>query len=173
MNIDSLINESINQKVLTIYLFCSKQLLTKPGLSRNIFSESNNALKQKIWRERIEPYIDDDIFKVIIASLTLFFFTSISQIWFQETSLKILFIRNQDRQGCKVLDKLVEDDSYAFYQVHGERHFRCHRYQNCEVVLVPFTEGRFPGGAGWIFPKRSPFLPMLNKYYWELKEAGH
>ena len=67
----------------------------------------------------------------------------------------------------------MEDDSYAFYQVHGERHFRCHRYQNCEVVLVPFTEGRFPGGAGWIFPKRSPFLPILNKYFWELKEAGH
>ena len=26
---------------------------------------------------------------------------------------------------------------------------------------------------GWLFPKRSPFLPIFNKYFWELKEGGH
>ena len=50
---------------------------------------------------------------------------------------------------------------------------RCSEYQKCEVVAAPFTEGYFPGGVGWIFPKRSPFLPIFKKYFWELKEAGH
>ena len=42
-----------------------------------------------------------------------------------------------------------------------------------EVVKVPFTEGKVPGGSGWLFPKRSPFLPIFNKHFWELKELGH
>ena len=46
-----------------------KQLLTHPGGSRTYFSRSNDTLKQKIWRERIEPYIDDEIFKVKYLNL--------------------------------------------------------------------------------------------------------
>ena len=49
----------------------------------------------------------------------------------------------------------------------------CPAYQKCKVVIAPFTEGRINGGMGWLFPKRSPFLPIFNKYYWEVKEAGH
>ena len=40
-------------------------------------------------------------------------------------------------------------------------------------MLAPFIEGRIYGGQGWLFPKRSPFLPIFNKYYMEIKEAGH
>ena len=39
-------------------------------------------------------------------------------------------------------------------------------------MQAPFTDGRYIGGGGWIFPKRSPLLPILHKYYWELKEKG-
>ena len=56
----------------------------------------------------------------------------------------------------------------------GKGHLQfCERYQKCEVVRVPLIEGPFSGGLGWMFPKRSPFLQTFNKYYWELREAGH
>ena len=51
----------------------------------------------------------------------------------------------------------------------------CPSYQKCKVIkkIVPFTGSKTTGGRGWLFPKRSPFLPILNKYFLELKEAGH
>ena len=70
------------------------------------------------------------------------------------------------------MEKIAKDERYAWFSVSWEPPVECDKYQKCEVVSVPFTEGRFPGGRGWIFPKRSPFLPIFNKYYWELKEAG-
>ena len=67
-----------------------------------------------------------------------------------------------------------DGNSAVFAIVYGDNGlYPCEKIQNCEVIPAPFTEGRFPGGAGWFFPKRSPFLPILNKHYWELKEAGH
>ena len=42
----------------------SKQLLTMSGVPRDFFSRSNDTLKQNIWRERMEPYIDDDLSQV-------------------------------------------------------------------------------------------------------------
>ena len=74
-----------------------------------------------------------------------------------------------------MMDKLVEDDSYAQFSIGNKNsgYVVCKRYQRCEVVKAPFTEGSFPGGAGWLFPKRSPFLPIFNQYFWELKYAGH
>ena len=75
---------------------------------------------------------------------------------------------------CKVLDKLVEDESYAYYVGRTDKgQSPCVKYQNCEVVTAPFTEGKSSSGSGWMFPKRSPLLPIFNKYFWELKEAGH
>ena len=50
--------------------------------------------------------------------------------------------------------------------------YYCSKYQTCEAVIAPFIEGRYPGGVGWIFPKRSPFLPIFNQFYWDIKEAG-
>ena len=34
------------------------------GVSRQLFSKSNDTVKEKIWRERLEPYIHDEIYKV-------------------------------------------------------------------------------------------------------------
>ena len=65
------------------------------------------------------------------------------------------------------------DESYAFFAFSNTPDRKCHSYHSCKVVTVPFTEGRISGGAGWIFPKRSPFLSIFNRYYWELKEGGH
>ena len=86
-----------------------------------------------------------------------------------------LYIHIKQNGFCGVFDKLVEDDSYAYlYVMIGKGHLKtCPRYQNCEVVRIPYTEGPFSGGLGWMFPKRSPFLQPFTKYYWELKEAGH
>ena len=72
------------------------------------------------------------------------------------------------------MDKLVEDDSYVQFRLESKTSGSlCKRYQRCEVVKAPFTEGSYPGGVGWLFPKRSPFLSVFNHYYWELKYAGH
>lgn len=71
------------------------------------------------------------------------------------------------------MDKIIEDDSSAYFSVRTKPHLKCKRYQKCETVVVPFTEGRHPGGSGWLFPKRSPFLPVFKEHYWKLKEAGY
>ena len=72
-----------------------------------------------------------------------------------------------------MVDKLIEDDSYAAFAFEIDPALPCRKYQSCEVVAAPFTEGRSAGGVGWFFPKRSPFLSIFNKYYWELQEEGH
>ena len=70
---------------------------------------------------------------------------------------------------------MVEDGSYTQFCIGSKTscYVPCKKYQRCEVVKAPFFEGSFPGGVGWLFPKRSPFLPIFNQYYWELKNTGH
>lgn len=76
---------------------------------------------------------------------------------------------------CRIYDKLAEDDSYAFFTIQNKDRISCLNYQKCNVVrkIIPFTGSKTAGGRGWLFPKRSPFLPIFKKYFWELKEAGH
>ena len=51
------------------YLNAFKTASYLPGGSRTYFSRLNDTLKQKIWRERIGPYIEDEIFKVMYLNL--------------------------------------------------------------------------------------------------------
>ena len=74
-----------------------------------------------------------------------------------------------------IFELLEDDDSYALFlpQVSEHETKYCSKYQKCEVVTAPFSKGYFPGGIGWIFPKRSPFLPIFNYHFWQLNEADH
>ena len=71
------------------------------------------------------------------------------------------------------MDKLVEDDSFALFQLwSGNRPSpACDVYQKCQVVKTHFVVARNFGG-GWMFPKRSPFLPILKHYVGLVKEVG-
>ena len=72
--------------------------------------------------------------------------------------------------GCEQMDKLVDDDSFAqFYIESGSPH--CDSYKKCKVVKTPFVVSKMLG-AGWMFPRRSPFLPILKHYFGLFKEAG-
>ena len=64
------------------------------------------------------------------------------------------------------------DDSFVFFSIGMKPNYRCKSYQTCEVIIPPFTEGKFMGGRGWLFPKRSPFLPAFNQLFWKIKELG-
>ena len=70
------------------------------------------------------------------------------------------------------MEKISEDDSYAFFTISTTVYGMCDAYQKCKVVTAPFTTGRFAGGAGWLFPKRSPFFSIFNHYVRVLKETG-
>ena len=48
---------------------------------------------------------------------------------------------------------------------------KCHRYEACEVVKVPYVVDTILGG-GWLFPKGSPYLPIMQYYVSVLQEAG-
>ena len=67
---------------------------------------------------------------------------------------------------------MAEDDNFALFAISVGANVNCKIYQTCEVVNTPFTDGKFPGGMGWLFPKRSPFLPIFNKLFWKMKEGG-
>ena len=81
-------------------------------------------------------------------------------------------ILKQERSECKLLDRVASDDTYAFFRTSRGHPLECQAYQKCKVVAAPFTVGRSMGGAGWVFQKRSPFLPILNHYYWKYEESG-
>ena len=74
--------------------------------------------------------------------------------------------------GCEKMDKLVDDDSFAVFAVYGEGSPPdCTCYKKCKVVKTPFVVSKMLG-AGWMFPRRSPFLPILKHYFGLFKEAG-
>ena len=73
---------------------------------------------------------------------------------------------------CDFLDKLVEDDSWAAYIMtdkDGPTH--CKQFSECKVLAIPEVIDKVTG-AGWIFPKKSPLLPMFNHYVSLIKEGG-
>ena len=74
---------------------------------------------------------------------------------------------------CLMLEKVARDNSYVFFGFLSIALIgHCEAFQKCEVVEAPFTEGSMVGGVGWLFPKRSPFLPLFNQMFWDLKEKG-
>ena len=72
-----------------------------------------------------------------------------------------------------MLDKVVEDNSYAAYQqVNGKGHLqRCAAYYSCDIVMVPYVITQSLGG-GWIFPKRSPLLSFFRVHLNAMRERG-
>ena len=75
--------------------------------------------------------------------------------------------------ACDTLEKLVEDESYASLLMANSINSlrRCKRFYDCNVVAVPYVVYQTLG-AGWIFPKQSPLLPIFNHYVTSLKEIG-
>ena len=70
------------------------------------------------------------------------------------------------------MEKVSEDEAYAFFAISSTVYKSCDVYQKCKVVTAPFTTGRFAGGAGWLFPKRSPYFSIFNYYVRVMKETG-
>ena len=67
---------------------------------------------------------------------------------------------------------MVENPDYAAYvMAPPEEINRCFRYINCEVVVVPYIVDTVLGG-GWLFPKGSPYLPIMEFYASAIKEGG-
>ena len=68
--------------------------------------------------------------------------------------------------------KIAEDGSYASFIIDHLPDSECPEYVDCRVVVAPFSSFAGTGGAGWLFPKRSPFLPIFNYYFWIMKGSG-
>jgi hypothetical protein len=47
----------------------------------------------------------------------------------------------------------------------------CRRYASCEVVVVPYIVDTILGG-GWLLPKGSPYLPIMEYYVSAILEGG-
>ena len=47
----------------------------------------------------------------------------------------------------------------------------CKQFSECKVLAIPEVIDKVTG-AGWIFPKKSPLLPMFNHYVSLIKEGG-
>ena len=70
------------------------------------------------------------------------------------------------------MDHIVKDDSYAAYMMHESGYVSgCKKWIECEVVVVPHIIHKVLG-AGWTFPKFSPFLPMFRHYANKMNEGG-
>ena len=67
---------------------------------------------------------------------------------------------------------MVEDDSYALFLVASETPAECDRFYKCDIVAAPFLTGIINIGKGWMFQKRSPFLPLFKRTFRKMEEAG-
>lgn len=68
---------------------------------------------------------------------------------------------------------MLEDDSYSVHFLSAKGFMKnCKAYHECKVIKAPFATAKVAGGAGWLFSKRSPYLPVFQKYYREAKETG-
>ena len=68
--------------------------------------------------------------------------------------------------------EVAKDASYASFLIKQTQDKDCPEYVDCRVVAAPFSSYTGTGGAGWLFPKRSPFLPIFNYYFWIMKGSG-
>ena len=73
---------------------------------------------------------------------------------------------------CKVLEKVASESSNAHFRISSTPLSSCQKVFDCSVVISSFTTGALGTGAGWMFHKRSPFLPIFNYYYHMMKESG-
>ena len=48
----------------------------------------------------------------------------------------------------------------------------CKATRDCSVVVAPVTTGPLGTGGGWMFQKRSPFLPIFRHYHDMIRESG-
>ena len=75
------------------------------------------------------------------------------------------------RDSCELLEKIVQDGSFAAYHMFSGGEKRCKRYKDCSVKAIPEALDRSVGG-GWTFPKKSPFRPIIAMYIRLMKERG-
>ena len=73
---------------------------------------------------------------------------------------------------CDAFEKLANDSSYAWFGISNGVSTSCKRNWDCSVKNAPFTTGILGIGGGWMFKKRSPFLPILNHYFLLMEESG-
>ena len=73
---------------------------------------------------------------------------------------------------CNVTAKVASERSNAYFMISSKPIRTCPKVFDCSVVVAPFTTGALGTGTGWMFPKRSPFLPIFNHYYHVIKESG-
>ena len=69
------------------------------------------------------------------------------------------------------MERVILDSSYALFAFSVNPIIRRCK-SGCSVVIAPFTSGALGRGAGWMFEKRSPFLPIFNHYFNKIKESA-
>ena len=150
-------------------------------MHEDFFKYSNDEIKNKVWRERIQPYIDNDpIYKVSNFILQLFKWYNFVEIHYSSNILEVIFIMScceisfqQEEDFCTHFDKIYEDPSFSAYVMVGKGELtRCKRFYSCEIVKVPYVIDTAMGG-GWVFPKNSPFYPIFDYYVSILKRRRH
>ena len=47
----------------------------------------------------------------------------------------------------------------------------CEKWSNCEIAVIPYVVDK-DLGSGWIFPKKSVFLPIFKYYLSRMKEGA-
>ena len=71
------------------------------------------------------------------------------------------------------METVANDSSYALFIIREEPGLKlCKVTRDCSVVLAPVTTGPLATGVGWIFQKRSPFLPIFRHYHDMIRESG-
>lgn len=73
---------------------------------------------------------------------------------------------------CDVMEEIANESNNAYFKISSKPLTSCRRVFDCSVVIAPFTTGALGTGTGWMFLKRSPFLPIFNYYYNMMKESG-
>ena len=73
---------------------------------------------------------------------------------------------------CNVMETIANESSNAYFKISSNPLTSCQRVFDCSVVIAPFTTGALGTGTGWMFQKRSPFLPIFRHYHDMIRESG-
>ena len=70
------------------------------------------------------------------------------------------------------METIANDSSYAIFRIGPEPKPNSQICGGCSVVRAPITTGPLATGSGWMFQKRSSYLPIFRHYYNMIRESG-
>ena len=135
----------------------------------DMFRYSNDPSLSRIFKERIEPYLEKYPTVSRKRNYTLYSFSPISNCLIPKAQFIPIFLCNFNQNKKEVTELLVSDPSYAVYD-NAQATKALQPYLKCQVIDTGVSY--YPVTFAYAMPKNSPFFEAFNYHIKHLKEIG-